>query len=112
MQRNQRCPEKVLAENLIRLMKRYPDLSSEEKVAKAGKIGQRTVNRAKKGNQIKLDSLKGIADAFDLAPWQLLVPELDPDNPPILALTSEEKALYRRLQGAAKAINARENSTS
>ena len=107
MQRTQRCPEKVLAENLIRLMGNSIGLNSEAKVAKAGKLGQRTVNRAKNGKQVKLESLKGLAAAFDLSPWQLLVPDLDPNNPPILAMTDDEKALYKRLQSAAKAFSVR-----
>lgn len=107
MQRTQRCPEKVLAENLIRLMGNSIDLNSEAKVAKAGKLGQRTVNRAKNGKQVKLESLKGLAAAFDLSPWQLLVPDLDPNNPPILAMTDDEKALYKRLQSATKAFSVR-----
>lgn len=54
--------------------------------------------------QIKLDSLQGLAKAFGLQPWQMLIPELDPANPPLLAISKEEKDLYARLQAAAKAI--------
>jgi len=97
-------PEQVLADNLKRLMEHYPALNSENKVAKAGRISQRTVNRARNAIQIKLDSLQGLARAFGLAPWQMLIPDLDPANPPLLAATKEEKALYQRLQDAAKAI--------
>lgn len=107
MQRTPKSPEKVLAENLARLMSHYPSLSSEAKIAKSGKLSQRTVNRARNGRQVKLESLKGLADAFEMAPWQLLVPGLDPANPPILALTDEEKALYKRLADAAKSFSTR-----
>lgn len=101
-------PEKILAVNLAQLMAHSPDLKSEAKIAaaaKVAKISQRTVNRARNGAQVRLESLAGLAEAFGLAPWQLLVPGLDPANPPILALSQEEKALYKRLQDAAKAIN-------
>ena len=105
MSKQGKTPEKVLSENLIRLMAHYPSLSSEAKVAKAGGISQRTVNRARNAAQVKLDSLQGLARAFGLAPWQLLIPELDPANPPLLAISKEERALYSRLQAAARAIS-------
>lgn len=97
-------PEKILAANLERLMNHYPGLSSEAKVAKAGGTSQRTVNRARNGLQVKLESLQGLSKAFGLSPWQMLVPNLDPLNPPILSLSAAEKALYERLRAAAKQI--------
>ena len=103
-------PERILALNLAQLMAHSADLKSEAKIAaaaKISKISQRTVNRARNGAQVRLESLAGLAEAFGLAPWQLLVPGLDPANPPILAMSTEEKALYKRLQEAARAINNR-----
>jgi transcriptional regulator with XRE-family HTH domain len=95
-------PEKILAANIKMLMEKHVSLNSEAKVAKAGGLSQRTVNRARNGLQVRLESLSGLSRAFGLAPWQLLVPGLDPSNPPILSLTPEEKALYERLRAAAK----------
>lgn len=104
MEKLGKSPETILSDNIKRLMDAHISLNSEAKVAKAGGISQRTVNRARNGLQVKLDSLHGLAKAFGLSPWQLLVPALDPANPPILAMSKEEKALYSRLQAAAKAI--------
>jgi len=53
------------------------------------------------GPSPSLDALAAIAGAYDLMPWQLLVPGLDPGNPPYLALSDAERALYadfRRLK--------------
>lgn len=53
------------------------------------------------GPSPSLDALAAIAGAYDLMPWQLLVPGLDPANPPYLALSDAERALYaefRRLK--------------
>lgn len=97
-------PEKILADNLKTLMDGHVSLKSEAKIAKAGGLSQRTVNRARNGLQVRLESLRGLSKAFGLSPWQLLVPNLDPKNPPLLSLSKEEKALYERLRAAAKTL--------
>jgi hypothetical protein len=45
-----------------------------------------------------LDVLAAVATAFDLQPWHLLVPGLDPNNPPVTQLTPEERKLYADYQ--------------
>lgn len=48
-------------------------------------IGEATLTRIQEGSPgTQLDSLVSLAAAFDLEPWQLLVPDLDPDAPPRL----------------------------
>lgn len=36
--------------------------------------------------------------AFDLHGWQMLIPELDPRNPPVVIMSVAERDFYRRLE--------------
>lgn len=48
-----------------------------------GEVKQRTVSHAEAGKVAQqVDTIARIADALGLQPWQLLVPGLDPANPP------------------------------
>lgn len=47
-------------------------------------IGEATLHRIITGSaDIRVDSIAAVAKGFGLEPWQLLVPDLDPANPPI-----------------------------
>jgi len=72
------------------------------------KVGVGTIQRIEaQQTSVGIAILDKIAHKFDLAPWQLLVPGLDPDNPPALQPVSQkERALYDKLMGAAKLIAA------
>lgn len=95
-----------LARNLRVLMDMTPDLSSQPKIAKRSGVSQSTVGRLIRGDvRCKLDSLDGVARAFGLQAWQLLVPELDPRNPPLLReLNHHERELYERIREAAQEL--------
>lgn len=50
-----------------------------------------------------IDVIAAIAARFDLLPWQLLVPGLDPGNPPVTRMSQQERELYenfKRLRAA------------
>ena len=74
--------------------------------AKHCEIGLATVQRIKAmETSVGLAVLDKIADKFDLAAWQLLVPGLDPANPPALQPVSDAEAiLYKKIMSAAKTI--------
>lgn len=103
-------PVAVLADNLSRLMQHEKDkgraLWTAEAVGKKAEIGHGTVDRAQKGQtNLNIANLQAIARAFGLRAWQLLVPDLEPDNPPILrSRTAAEEALYRQLRDLAKQL--------
>lgn len=75
--------------------------------AKVG-IGQSTVGRILTGeNDPRIGTLDKIAAAYGLETWQLLVPDLDPKNPPILrSVSPAEEQLYKRLRDAAEELAA------
>lgn len=95
----------VLARNLRALMAASPTLKTleamEEATAKrGGRVGKSTIDRVRQGTTpLNLDHLETIAKVFGLTPWQLLVPDLRPENPQILRSTgAEEDALYKKLE--------------
>lgn len=110
----------VLADNLKALMKAHPQygklLSLEQATATRGggkRIGKTTLaNILGKTTPVNLDYVEILAKVFGLAPWQMLVPGLRPDNPQILRSTGpEEDALYSKLgelRALAKQIDALE----
>jgi transcriptional regulator with XRE-family HTH domain len=61
---------------------------------------QSTVNRIVNGTMDPTVSmLEAIAKKFGLAAWQLLVPDLDPEDPPVLrSASAQEKALFDKLK--------------
>ena len=63
---------------------------------------QTTVNRLVSGKMNPTATvIADIANAVGLQPWQLLVPDLDPRNPPVLRTISPAEAdLYRKLAEA------------
>lgn len=67
--------------------------SGNRAVAKAAGVGEGTVQRARTGdNNITVGALEALAKHYRLEAWQLLVPGLDPDNPPRLASAADIEA--------------------
>lgn len=60
----------------------------------------RILNKDENEN-VRIDTLAKIAKAYGLEPWMMLVPGMDPKNPPALQPVSKiEKELHERLQAA------------
>lgn len=103
-------PVAVVAANLQRLMDnekdRKRDLWTDKAVGKAATLGHGTVHRTRKGTHaIKIDNLQAIAKVFGLKAWQMLIPNIEPGNPPMLkALSPTEAKLYEDLQKLAAEI--------
>jgi len=71
-------------------------LSSVQRILAADDASQ-----ADKSVAPTVDKLEDMATAFEIAPYQLLIPGLDPRNPQVLReLTETEKLLYKRLMRA------------
>lgn len=71
--------------------------------AKQRNIEARNINRILNGEQSpSLLLLDEIASACGLQGWQLLVPGLDPTNPPVVHLTAAERDFYTRMRQAVK----------
>lgn len=92
--------------NLAKLMAADRVLHSQLKVAKASKVGQRSVGRILNGEQSPtLDMVHALAGAFQLEAWQMLVPDLEPGNPPITKQVDErQRQLWEKFRHAAQEL--------
>lgn len=99
-----RATRDVLAENLNTLMRAYPSLESNPKLSRRAKLGVGTIARVRNSDAaVNLDTLDKLAGCFDLQPWQMLVPDLDPKSPPVLrSLSAAESDLFERLRTVIK----------
>lgn len=100
--------QKVIAENVRALMQAGRNgLRTQAAVSEAARrsghpLDQKSVSRVlKAANAPQADTIEAIARAFDLEPYQLLVPGLDPRNPQVLRMLSpSEERLYQALEAA------------
>lgn len=90
--------------NLARLMQSDRTLKTQEALAERARVGQRTVSRILRGEQSPtLKVVEKLAGAFDLEPWQMLVPDLEPGNPPITKqVDDQQRQLWARFRQAAQ----------
>lgn len=89
------------------------DLSSNPKLAKKTGLGTGTISRLRNGQvNANLETLDAIAKAFDVEPWQLLVPKMDPSNAPVLQDAGDsERELYRQFKTIAKQVASIDSET-
>lgn len=74
----------VLAANVQRLMD-FVGEGTQTGLEKATKVPQKTISRVlNQENSSQLATIEDLARGAGLEPWQLLVPGLDPKNPPKL----------------------------
>lgn len=91
----------ILWANIAALMQHHWKEENLTRLSKTAKIGQGTPPRIKALQpNTGIDSITKIAAVFDLQAWQLLMPGLDPSNPPVGSMTAQEQALYRRMKQA------------
>lgn len=81
-------------------------------LAREAGIGPASVTRIKnQETSIGIDLLEKLASIFDLQPWQLLVPGLNPGNLPVLSVGGEtEKIFYKTLESIRKEISVMEET--
>lgn len=97
---------KILSSNLKALMADHPEFNTQGKVGAKANLNQTTIGgilRCK--NAPSIAQLDKIAKVFELTTWQLLYPDLDPNNPPIRSMSQSETALYERFKSIAKDIS-------
>lgn len=99
--------QEIIATNIRTLLKaKFNQIGTQKKLAVKGGTNQTTISRilgCKVGTSI--DTLGGIAGAFRLEPWQLLVIDLDPKSLPVFKTLSEKQVnLYKKLVETAKEL--------
>ena len=94
----------ALADNVARLLDANGKMTQPRLAKKAG-LDQKTIWRiVKKSNSTTLATISAVAAAFELQAWQLLVPGLQPNNPPVYAMNKTERELYERIKDSAKRL--------
>lgn len=83
----------------------HPVRDAKRWALKAG-LTPSTVGHWLKGtHSAQIDTLDRLARVFKLRAWQLLIPNLDPANPPAVAYTDAERRLYWRIKAAARELS-------
>jgi transcriptional regulator with XRE-family HTH domain len=102
----------TLWENVHALMVQHWGEENQSRLAKVCDVGLGTIARIKRmQTSVGLDVLERIAEHFHMSPWQLLVPGMDPKNPPTLQPVNEkERRLYEKIMNAAREIAAEPDS--
>jgi len=106
MSQKRKDPLLIVAENLRRCMESPVGPNSQLGIHKLCKLSQSTVGRTLAGtNDLRVSTLDNIAELYNLHAWHLLVPDLDPQNPPVLrGISADEEQLYQRLREAAQGL--------
>jgi hypothetical protein len=96
----------ILSANLRALMASHAHLDTLKKITGAGGPSNGTLDRIRRMESgCSIDELDKLARIFELESWQLLVPDLDPTNPPMLAhVTERQRELYEKLKQVAKTL--------
>lgn len=88
----------ALAVNVKKLMKESTQYDTQAKLAVAVGVDQATISRIINGKYpTSIDHVEAVAKVFGLTAWQLLVPNMDPKNPPE-PLTRAEKAVIEQIR--------------
>jgi len=96
----------LFRENLRRMMEADRELCSQPKLGAASRVAQTSIGRILRGEQSPtLDMVHKIAHAFGLEAWQMLVPDFEPDNPPITKQVDDrQRELLKRFRVAAQEL--------
>lgn len=97
----------VLAENVLKLMAHHYKESTNRPMAlaKDAQVSLSTIQRIiSKETGASLDNIEAVAGVFHLSVYQIMVPSLDPSNPPVIkGAMQNEQRLYRNFQRASLA---------
>jgi transcriptional regulator with XRE-family HTH domain len=66
---------------------------SELALARRAGVGSGSVNRVMNGQNVQLDVLAGMSRGLGVPAWMLLVPDFDPDDPPVVSTKAQIEAL-------------------
>ena len=99
--------KKVFANNVKRCMEAVSPPLSQSALAALSGLHQRTLGRIINTEVVpRLVQMEKIAKGLKLDLWQLLVPGMEPENPPVLApVTVKERELWTRLRSNLKELD-------
>lgn len=89
---------RILALNIQRMMD-AANAKSVRQWAMGNGLDTRQIDRILKGQHaVTLDTLDLIAEKTGCQPWQLLVPNMDPGDLPMLVMRKDEREIYERVR--------------
>ncbi len=96
----------IFVRNLTLLMGANRGLNTQNKLAKASKVSQSAIGRVLRGEQQPtLDLIDRLMRPFDVLPWQALVPDFDPADPPVTKqVDMQQRLLLERFKVVAEEI--------
>jgi hypothetical protein len=98
-------PAEVLWDNVSAAMRLHWGKENLTRLGKEAGIGPGGATRLKQQKtSVGLDVLARVAILFDLHPFHLLLPNLDPANPPVMPMTPQEQEFYATLKTAFKRL--------
>lgn len=99
--------KQILWENVKALMDHHYGGENLGKFATKTKVAPATMTRLKKQQtSIGIEIVEAFAKPFGLEAWQLLVPDLQVDNPPVLASQVKEASeLYAKIRTSTEALS-------
>jgi transcriptional regulator with XRE-family HTH domain len=94
----------VFGSNLAALMLKHGH--SQGFLHRATKLSQSTIGRALTGEtSTTIDTIETISRYYDFEPWQMLIPNLDISNPPMLKeISDKEREFYEKIRTAAQEL--------
>lgn len=82
-----------------------PELGTQQRLRERTGLGGGSYEGVTTGTKAAtLDTLEKLGSAFGLAPWQLLVPGLDPNRPPALKMPQSQDDFIARLNSGLYAL--------
>ena len=94
----------ILASNLKALM--LVNKHSQGDLFKLSKVAQSTIGRVLNMQvDATVGTIESVANVYRLQSWQLLVPNLEPSNPPVLReISDKEREFYEKIKMAAQEL--------
>lgn len=99
-----RPAREIVWSNALALMKHHWGAANLQRLGREAKnqdgapIGASGASYMKAQKNIGLDKVDAVASVFGLAAWQLLIPNLDPSNVPVIMISEDERQLYDKLK--------------
>ena len=102
--RNTRPAREIVWNNALALMRHHWGRENLQRLGREARnvgclpIGASGASYMKSKKNIGLDKVDAVATVFGLSAWQLLIPNLDPSNVPVIMISEDERQLYDKLK--------------
>lgn len=93
--------KQILWSNIHALMQYHWGKENLSRLSREAKIGPASCSRLKEQEtSVGLEIVEAVAGVFGLHAWQILIPDLEPTNPPVFVMSDAERQFYNRIRNA------------